>query len=162
MINSTIDGNRARGNGGGIDVGDNFVLNNATVAHNAAGGAGGGLAEFGGAFTLANSIVGNNSAPTGPDCSGAYTSDGYNLIRSVVGCTGLSTSTDINGRDPRLARLGHNGGPTETDALKRRSPAIDHGNPAPPGAAFPACAAADQRGVKRVHCDIGAYERKPS
>jgi len=59
-------------------------------------------------------------------------------------------------------------GPTQTRALLRGSPAIDAGNPAPPGSGGAACEARDQGGVDRPQdgdgdgvatCDIGAFER---
>jgi hypothetical protein len=59
--------------------------------------------------------------------------------------------------DPRLGPLADNGGSTQTHALLQGSPAINKGNPAPPGSGGNACAATDQRGAPR-NCDVGAYE----
>ncbi|MDA2921629.1 hypothetical protein MYX76_19395, partial [Desulfobacterota bacterium AH_259_B03_O07] len=53
--------------------------------------------------------------------------------------------------------LTNNGGSTETHALSPNSPAVDAGNPAPPGSGGNACEATDQRGIPR-NCDIGAFE----
>jgi hypothetical protein len=72
---------------------------------------------------------------------------------------GLSQPTDLTNTDPMLARLADNGGPTETQALKPGSPAIDHG-----GTSANGCPATDQRGVLRPQgpaCDIGAFELVP-
>jgi hypothetical protein len=68
---------------------------------------------------------------------------------------GTTCGFDINA-NPLLGPLAGNGGPTQTMALLKGSPAIDRG-----GSAF--CPATDQRGVKRpdkpgTACDIGAYE----
>jgi hypothetical protein len=60
-----------------------------------------------------------------------------------------------------LGPLTNNGGPTLTHALLPNSPALDAGNPSPPGGGGGACEAADQRGQPRgTHgrCDIGAFE----
>ncbi|MEA2478566.1 MAG: hypothetical protein QOJ07_488, partial [Thermoleophilaceae bacterium] len=61
--------------------------------------------------------------------------------------------------DAGLAALQDNGGPTETQALKPGSPAIDL-----VPAAGASCAPTDQRGVPRPQgtaCDAGAYEVAP-
>jgi hypothetical protein len=67
------------------------------------------------------------------------------------------------GEPARLRPLADNGGPTRTMALRPASPARNAGHPDDPGSGPPACAAADQRGVKRPkgpRCDMGAFERK--
>ena len=65
--------------------------------------------------------------------------------------------------DPRLSRLSDNGGPTPTHALLPGSPAINAGNPAPPGSAA-GCQSTDQRFFRRDagRCDIGSFERGAS
>ncbi|MGZ5331674.1 MAG: choice-of-anchor Q domain-containing protein, partial [Solirubrobacterales bacterium] len=52
--------------------------------------------------------------------------------------------------DPKLGPLASNGGPTQTHALLKGSPAINTGQ---------GCPGFDQRGGPRKACDIGAYER---
>jgi hypothetical protein len=99
----------------------------------------------------------------GPDCWGAFSSQGHNLIQNSFECTFLGgTVDDIVGLDARLGPLADNNGPTLTHALLDGSPAIDTvplgvcvdvaGNPL----------ATDQRGKRRpsgTACDTGAYER---
>jgi hypothetical protein len=99
-----------------------------------------------------------------PDCGGqALVSKGSNLIGNSSGCTlsGIS-SGNLLGVDPKLAKLGHNGGPLLTHSLLDGSPAIDAVKTGP-------CPATDQRGVARPQdgnldgravCDIGALERR--
>ena len=62
----------------------------------------------------------------------------------------------LSGKNPLLAGLTTNGGPTQTHALQKGSPAIDAGDKA-------ACTATDQRGYARpdiasTACDVGAFE----
>ncbi|HEY6042160.1 MAG TPA: choice-of-anchor Q domain-containing protein, partial [Anaerolineae bacterium] len=74
---------------------------------------------------------------------------------SGTSCGFGSVSGSMSNTDPKLAPLGHYGGPTKTMALLKGSPAIDAvltGCPPP---------SVDQRGVSRpqgAHCDIGAFE----
>ncbi len=123
-----------------------------------------------------------------PDCLGALTSQGYNLIGNTSGCfiTGTTNGNIVN-VGARLGPLQNNGGPaiglpngggaTLTHALLQGgfscsvvnfrqiciylppSPAIDAGNPA--------CGSFDQRSFSRpadgngdgaARCDIGAFE----
>ncbi len=94
-------------------------------------------------------LAGNMATGTSPECD-AITSQGHNLIGDPTGCTiSGQQATDITGQNPFLGPLGDNGGPTQTHALLKGSPAIDAGPPdAPP---------TDQRGAPR-NPDIGAYE----
>ncbi|HZR81294.1 MAG TPA: choice-of-anchor Q domain-containing protein [Candidatus Binatia bacterium] len=109
----------------------------------------------GGSYTVRNSIIGS--------CLTPIVSQGYVLAGSecTVGgdLTGVTT-----GVDPMLDELEDNGGPTRTRLPLPASPAIDAGNPAPPGSGPTACVARDQRGVVRPageRCDIGAVEVGP-
>jgi hypothetical protein len=109
--------------------------------------------------TLANSILAGNTAQAGPNCSGAVSSDGHNLLGSDSLCSGFTGTGDLTKQDPLLGPLGDNGGPTFTMALGTGSPAIDGGDDvvceAPPVKGI------DQRGIVRpqgTHCDIGAFE----
>ena len=105
-----------------------------------------------------------------PDCSGTFSSQGHNLIGRNDGCSGFTNG--VNGDkvgsgaspiNPLLGALANYGGPTQTHALIPGSPAIDAGNPLPPGGGGFACAGTDQRGVARPQgaaCDIGAVEHR--
>jgi Ca2+-binding RTX toxin-like protein len=166
LTNVTVSGNRADGDGGGIDQGNTggLDLNNVTVTGNTTGfsggtGAGGGIINFGGTINLKNTIIAGNhdntSAPLSksPDCSGeagaALTSGGNNLIGDLSDCNFVASGGDKLNVNPLLGPLADNGGSTFTHALLTGSPAI---NGAGAGAA-----PTDQRGVPRSS-DIGAYE----
>ncbi len=147
IINSTISGNNASGNGGGFE-GD-FNLINCTITGNSADN-GGGAKPAGSTFQ--NCIIYNNSATgAGPDLDGTINSNGNNLVGDVTGSGGFASS-DILGQDPMLDNLGFNGGFTSTHALMSTSPAIDAGS----------CRFApsvDQRDIARTgYPDMGAYE----
>lgn len=174
LTNVTVGGNTAAQNGGGIYVGSGATasLTSSTIAGNQAA-VGGGIANAGAlAPVLRNSLIARNFNPGNPggrrDCSGAFTSQGYNLVQTTTGCT---IAGDLTGNilhvEPLLGPLQYNGGPTLTRALLTGSPAIDAGNPALPGSGASACPGTDQRGVTRprdgngdgvTRCDIGAYE----
>jgi len=150
------------------------TLNNVTITGNTAdndangSGDGGGVAiDSTGTVNVKNTVIGDNTDksmgadPKHPDCSGTITSEGYNLIEDVTGCTIAGATTgNVVGQDPRLSQVADNGGSTQTHALQKNSPAIDAGNPAAPGSGGSACEATDQRGVPRTgsRCDMGAYE----
>jgi len=149
ISNSTI-ANNSGGDGGGLDLWQGRVtISNSTVADNA----GGGLENVTGTVSISGSILANTSG----NCSsagGTYIDNGYNL--SSGGCITSGTSLQAN---PQLGSLANNGGPTQTLALLKGSPAIDD---IPLASAL--CPAADQRGHKRPDnphesaCDIGAFE----
>ena len=78
---------------------------------------------------VGNSIMALNKYGNGnvSDCSGAYDSFGRNLLtNNSVGCSGFPNPPNIVAGDPRLGALANNGGPTQTVALRRHSPAINH------------------------------------
>jgi hypothetical protein len=175
-----VSGNSSKFNGGGIaQFGTGTLhLRNATIAGNTADsdsgapgdfvGNGGGVSITSGTATVRNSIIADNtdgsSAPNDhDDCSGSLTSEGYNLIESITGCT--FTNVDDTVADPLLGMLSDNGGLTSTHALFNGSPAINNANPGMPGSGGVACEATDQRGQPRGGaaggCDIGAFERQP-
>ena len=77
---------------------------------------------------IKNTIVANNTAPTGPDIHQNIQSAGYNLIENTAGGTLQGdTSGNITGKDPGLSALGDNGGPTQTHAPNPGSLVIDAG-----------------------------------
>jgi Ca2+-binding RTX toxin-like protein len=166
LTNVTVRGNVADSGGGLYNLGA-ATLNGATVAHNRAYHAGGGVYDLAGALRIANTIIADNTDPSPvdpvhPDCSGGLISQGHNLVENTAGCAGVSGPGDITGLDPKLGTLLDNGGPTSTHAPTTDSPAIDAGNPAPAGSGGGSCTASDQRGTPRAlggRCDIGAVEQ---
>ncbi|NER49578.1 MAG: PEP-CTERM sorting domain-containing protein [Symploca sp. SIO1A3] len=184
VTNSTISGNTAETNGGGIFNGSSSRLNvsNSTITDNTADSDGNGSGDGGGIFNLSSAeventiIAGNfdatNNAGLGnilPDVSGEFTSNGYNLIGNADGGTGFNAIGDLVGTstnllDPLLGSLQDNGGRTLTHALLSGSPAIDAGDPN-----FTPPPEFDQRGIgfnRIVYgnndtiavIDIGAFE----
>jgi CSLREA domain-containing protein len=168
ITNSTISNNSASVVGGGIMTFGNsstVTIINSTVSNNSASTSGGGIRSFSNLQIISrNSIIANNTAPTGPDIVGTLNSQGYNLIENTSNTTITGDMTgNITGVDPMLAPLGNYGGPTETHALLPGSPAIDKGS-------SPAINT-DQRGFTRPvdvpgippaigddSSDIGAFE----
>jgi CSLREA domain-containing protein len=163
VTNSTIANNESPGSGAGIYAADgsSVTLDSVTVARNRAGNDGGGLYLEGldGEMLVDNSLIALNRVPdggfVGADCFNEvdpYGSGGHNLLSTDEGCSGFDGSGDLVRGNPRIGPLKRNGGPTETVALKRNSPAIGKaGNDSP---------RKDQRGRTRdAQPDIGAYER---
>lgn len=166
VTNSTIANNRGLGGGnsptgpGGIAPQTPTIaisVVNSTIASNTAFQAGGGVF---GPVALVNSIVANNIAPSGADCSGSVVSNGYNIFGSIAGCSvGLQASDRVV--NPSLGALTVDTGTGQSYLpLLAASPAIDTANPA-------ACPATDQIGKSRpidgdgngsAICDIGAFE----
>jgi len=158
LQNTTISGNIASRLGGGINnQGGSLTANNVTITNNIASGGGGGIHnEAGGRVTLENSILAGNTSGWANDCGGSIGTLGYNLIGDDTNCTFTPTTSDWVNIDPRLGPLANNGGPTNTHALLRNSPAIHTGNDL-------SCESTDQRGVSRPqgpHCDMGAVENE--
>jgi hypothetical protein len=174
VTNTTISGNTSS-TGGGIHIESlqfqnedeppatiEATVTNTTITGNSASEQGGGVLivpSQGGditSITVNNSIIAGNSAPTNPDVSGSFISNGFN----VIGVSGDSTGFEADILEPDLANildsdLNNNGGSTQTHNLLPDSVAIDTaGLDCPPPAA-------DQRGVQRPQgtaCDIGAVE----
>jgi hypothetical protein len=125
-----------------------LTLLNTTVADNQNG-----IQSLGGTFNVQNTIIARNVAGPGPECGGAITSLGNNLVENPSDCSMTLLSSDLMG-DPGLGVL--SGG---TIPLLSASPAIDAAN-------APACPPFDQLGLPRVDgdqdgfvaCDIGAVE----
>ncbi|MSM39796.1 MAG: hypothetical protein GJT30_09295 [Geobacter sp.] len=156
LTNVTLAANSASSGGGLYNAASGTAtLLNATIAGNSAAVRGGG-AENAGTLTFKNTIIADNSAPTGPEIYGSVTSQGYNLIRVTTDAViGGDTTGNITGQNPLLGTLANNGGPSFTMALLSGSPAIGAGT-------CTGAPTADQRGMARpqnVTCDMGAYER---
>jgi hypothetical protein len=179
LTNSTLSANSATASGGAIangsgnTSGGSLAVSFSTISANSAHSGGGiaataatpppGMAPPIAAMTLNASILAGNTAPSGPDCAGAATSLGYNLIGDADGCSGVSAAGDLTGSgasplDPRLGPLADNGGPTWTMAPQSGSPALD-------AVPIAKCSVStDQRGQPRPDplyngaCDSGAVE----
>jgi hypothetical protein len=156
LHNSTVSGNGATLEGGGMWANGTSSLQDVTLAFNAApADSGGGIFIVDSIVYLKNSIVAKN---TGGNCGVATpATKGHNLSDDLISdntCGLDPAKDDILGLDPLLATLANNGGPTETHALGVGSPAINAGDDA-------GCPTTDQRGTSRpvgLRCDIGAYE----
>jgi Ca2+-binding RTX toxin-like protein len=173
IADSTISGNRAAVDGGGMQSlgGQTVDIENTTITANLADwddngtGDGGGFARGAGNVFVANTILARNVDAGGeaPDCTGTLGTLGHNLIGANDSCVASAGTGDQLGTvaapiDPRLAPLADNGGSTDTHALLPGSPAVHAGSPLQPGSGGSACAALDQRGVPRSACDIGGYQ----
>jgi len=163
VTNSTFSLNSATTSGGAIYSGGGTVqISNSTFGINPAtsGGGGGTLSNAGGSVLIQNSIVANSGY--GGNCAGTITSDGYNL--SSDSTCNFSGSGDLNGQSPKLGGLHSNGGPTQTMALGKGSPALDAGSPGGCRDFAGNLLTTDQRGKPRpaggetTGCDMGAYE----
>jgi hypothetical protein len=125
---------------------------------------------------VGNSIIDlNAAATTGPDVSGAFTSQGNNLLGSNAGATGFVSTdqTGITAGQLNMGPLQNNGGLTSTDALLPGSIAINAGNNVLVTTTFAnlfGSNATDQRGLgfPRIYSpsgtpivDVGAFEFAP-
>jgi len=158
VVNSTISGNKASSNGGGIYSNADVVnLINSTITNNSAS-TGGGIYLIGEVLSLESMIIAGNQASVGADIK---TNAKVNAKNSALGSSTGYTLTDLGGNLPvgidlKLAPLADNGGLTPTHALLADSPAINKGS-------NPNNLLYDQRGtgfprVAGVAADIGAYE----
>jgi Right handed beta helix region len=155
LVDSTISGNTAQ-NGGGVSVGYStgstyemlgpngvIAFDNSTVAANSATGGGGGMflgqydagsGNKSATVSLSSTIVADNlvgGAPQDLDRADGSTSGGFDLGFSLVEAGGdaplLNAGTSIVGKDPLLAGLANNGGPTFTQLPAVNSPVVDQG-----------------------------------
>jgi hypothetical protein len=150
LKNVTIYNNSAYNGGGIFADAASTVLNNVTVSNNKAEAIGGGISvnDFA-IIKLQNTILANNLSIRSPDCAGNVESQGYNIIKSISGCTIAAQNGDQFNIDPQVGVFLPDPGVLP---LLVESPAIDGGNPA-------TCLPTDQRGMARVGaCDVGAYE----
>jgi len=152
ITNTTITGNRAGTNGGGLQVARTTIANS-TIVHNVAdtsdhgGFRGGGLysATYSGQeneVRIYSSIVAHNTRTNAA------------IDDQIGGSEPTDSSHNLIGGDPMLAPLADYGGPTHTYALLAGSPAIDAG-------ANPQNLGTDARGKARVFgsaADAGAFE----
>ena len=123
-MNSTINGNFALSDGGGIAYGySGLTIINSTISGNSAATCGGGVC--GGGVEIGNTILNANASE---NIDGSVTSHGYN-ISSDDGGGHLNGPGDQINTDPLLGPLRNHGGPTLTHMPMRGSPAIDAGDP---------------------------------
>jgi hypothetical protein len=166
--NCTMGENIARSIGGAISsdvASSNLSLNNVTIAFNISQKLtdtepGGGIYTVGSA-TIANSIIYNNyrqpqnvTNKTPTDCSGAFTSQGNNILGST--CANSAHSSDTTTVDPGLninLKEDLYAGLSTSYILPLGSKAIN-----PATSSSTACIKDDQRGIARSTCDIGAVE----
>ena len=170
VTSTTLSGNTATTEGGGIySYTSTLTITDSTLSGNSAGSYGGGIRINAGTANSRNTIIAKNAAASGPDVSGALTSQGFNLIGDSSGATiSVATADQIGNAaspiDPLLGPLQDNGGPTRTRALLSGSTAIDKGHSGG--------LVTDQRGFARPvdspvianagdGSDIGAYEVQP-
>jgi hypothetical protein len=172
MTNCTLSNNTAS-SGGGVyhSSSASATITNCTIVNNLAGNLGGGI-FVNGPMSVRNSIIAGNTVVgggQGPDCSGAVTSAGYNLVGNGTNSSGFTATGDQIGTDaspisPGLGALANNGGNTDTMQPLPGSRVIDKGGSGGPST--------DQRGVTRPldntavppasggdNSDIGACER---
>jgi hypothetical protein len=162
FANTTISGNQAFRDGGGVSLHGTLQLVNCTISDNTTFGKGGGV-YVRGPLNYVNTIIAHNTGKEG-DCA---------IVSDFMGTGSIGTnrgnwvadntcSPDFSG-DPMLGPLADNGGATWTHALLPGSPAIDAvpvddwtlpldqcGNPRP--------AVQTSAGTA---CDIGAFECQP-
>ncbi|MBX7236411.1 MAG: right-handed parallel beta-helix repeat-containing protein [Caldilineales bacterium] len=177
LINSTLSGNSAYGQGGGL-FGSLNHIDNTTITGNTAHEGGGIFVPLYPTqnFQWRRNIVAGNSAPAGAEVDvelpvgpgGIIGADAFNVFgqsgetdsQAFAGfspCSGASCTDVIatqTGNLPTsladiLAPLADNGGPTQTHALSPGSPAIDRAPSAD-------CISTDQRGLPRPRDGDGA------
>lgn len=167
--NATISGNEASQGGGGIAYlsgdGGGIVegnVNSTTIASNRTGGSGSNvLTDL--TIGILSSLIADPQG-TGPGAVNflanppdVIESLGFNLDSDGSG--GLDAEGDLSNIDPRIGPLAGNGGPVQTHALLRGSPAIDAGDDSlleTDARGFPR--PQDGRADGEARNDIGAFE----
>ncbi len=132
VMNSTIYGNHGIDGGGIRKVGFGAVnVSNCTIVANTGRGM---VNVVSGSFSVKSSIIGGNQLGNGSgDVSGAFQSQGFNLVSNADASTGFIQPTDQTGTKDRplslgLGGLNDNGGPTKTMQVLAYSRAIDKGS----------------------------------
>ncbi len=168
MVNSTLSGNIATGQGGGFYATSQSEgeISNSTITGNSAV-QGGGIFVVSDPFIsvthpdISNTIIAGNGSGVEADCSGYAHSAGHNLLGigsagAGTGCPDFNTSKgDLIGTaaaplNAALGPLAAVGGTTPVHVPSATSPALNHGS---------GCEPVDQRGAERsASCDIGSVE----
>ncbi len=164
LTSDTIASNTLTGGAGG--AGGTGTGTGTAGASGAAGSATGGgyfnQASAGDVNNVVNTIIDLNSAATNPDVTGAFTSQGHNIIGPVGTATGFTAAGDqvgVSAANLKLGPLANNGGPVPTDALLPGSVAIAAGD-----TTLLAGQTTDERGYPRTFngtVDVGAYQTGP-
>ena len=159
IVNTTFVDNTNEGNGGGgvYNWRGTVSIADSTFVSNPADGLGLAIVQDAGTTTVQNDIFfypGPSFVNGNCNTLGTIVDKGYNL--DTDGSCLRGGPGDIIGKDPQLNALASNGGPTLTMPLKATSPAIDQAPTA-------SCPAVDQTGRPRpdageTTCDIGAVE----
>ncbi len=164
LIDCTVGGNYAAYGGGAFNYYQEatLILIDCTVSGNNATDSGGGVFSYGTVNLTDTILAGNTSGSSASDIVGNV-SGSFNLIGTggsgglVNGVDGNIVLTSLSGLG--LAPLAKNGGPTQTIALLRGSPAIAAGVIADyPGTTTPITT--DQRGepLDSPYPDMGAFQ----
>lgn len=159
--NSTIYGNYAYNNGGGIGIfdagtGNVTTFSNATIAGNVTFNyASNGILGAGTPHINGSIIANGTSHSSNQDVDGTF-AESYSLIRNVGSAVLTPAPGNKNGQDPLLGPLTVNGGPTLSMLPMIGSPVLDAGPTA-------ITSGVDQRGLPRFvngRVDMGAVERQ--
>lgn len=174
LVNSTLSGNFAYTDGGGVNNLSKVYSYNSSIIDNDAdhdrdelGGVGGGVNTASGMrFIAVNSLIARNTildAPIYNDCNGTLEVYGRNLFNDVAGCSFTGNGIPARGfvDIDSIGPLQDNGGLTLTHALLAGSSAIN-------ATTTQGCVddtlvslSLDERGGLRgegLNCDVGAYE----
>ena len=170
IINCTFSGNASFFSGWQSDYGGgalytqekaNVTICNSTFTSNTTTKRCGGILSAGTTSMVLQSVLvaGNTDTQGYPDVSGVFTGVTNCLIQVTNGVSIVGANNIFN-QSALLEPLANNGGSTRTHALKRNSPAIDHGY-------NPLSLTTDQRGagyprLLGTAVDMGAYEYKPA
>ena len=160
ISNSTLYGNTALQTGGAIyQFGGKAKIKGSTIAGNSAAIRGGGF-DFAYAYgadgpklQLESTILADNTAPQGPNCSGNAQAGKLDLIEDATGCNlTVGARSLVLAADPALGALQDNGGTTLTAAPLPGSPALGV-------VTTKSLCKLDQTGaVRTAPCDLGAVE----
>lgn len=102
LVDSTVSGNSAAHTGGGIRNNGRLTLVNSTLSFNRAGTTGGGLRNFGIATLSKSTLAANSAAEGGADCQGPLLSQGHNTVMRTEGCELEAAPGDRLNVDPKL------------------------------------------------------------
>ncbi|MBX7105629.1 MAG: right-handed parallel beta-helix repeat-containing protein, partial [Gemmataceae bacterium] len=159
--NSTISGNKAQTDGGGLHMGVSpgmMLVQNSTIVNNTANTKGGGIIRNSGpTLNVVSSIVSNNQGTNGPDIYDPFAGSVSVTFSAIGNAQGFTLNGNNNlpfGTNLLLGPLANNGGPTQTHRPLVGSPLIDSSSNI-------VVFGTDQRGVSRSlgkGTDIGAVE----